>query len=107
MIGVPPTGRTKTLDSVPPPTGAQPVPVPRPITTYVATVQLDPARVGRDAGKINEEILQHLAVLPGAEVDVKLEIHIRVPSGIDDGRVRIVSENASALKLVASNFERD
>lgn len=58
----------------------------------------------RDAGKINEETRQHLATLPGAEVDVKL---IRVPRGIDDRRIRIVSENATALKLVASNFERE
>jgi hypothetical protein len=38
---------------------------------------------------------------------VKLEIHIRVPVGIDDRRIRVVSENANALKLAASDFERD
>lgn len=44
---------------------------------------------------------------PGAEVDVKLEIHIRVPGGIDDRSIRTISANAATLKLLTSNFERD
>jgi len=96
-------------DSTPPAVGGRPAapPPPRPITTYVATAQLDASRVGRDAGKITEEVIQHLSVLPGAEVDIRLEIHIRVPGGIGERIVRVVSENAHALGLAASNFEKD
>jgi hypothetical protein len=64
-------------------------------------------RIGRDAGKINEEIIQHLATLPRAEVSVTLEIHVSVPGGVDERTVRVVSENAAALKLASSHFERE
>lgn len=87
-------------------TGSTPTP-PRPFTTYVATARLDPTRIGRDAGKLNEEIIQHLATQTGAEVSVTLEIHITVPGGIDERTIRVVSENATALKLPSSSFERD
>jgi hypothetical protein len=80
---------------------------PRPFTTYVATARLDPTRIGRDAGRINEEIIQHLATLPDADVSVTLAIHITVPGGIDERTIRVVSENATALKLLSSNFERE
>lgn len=41
----------------------------------------------------------------GTEVDVKLEIRIRAPDGIDDRPIRIVFANA--LKHASSNVERD
>ena len=64
-------------------------------------------RIGRGAGKFNEEIIQHLATLSGAEVSVTLEVHITVPGGIDERTMRVVSENATALKLLSSSFERE
>ena len=56
---------------------------------------------------MTEEIIQHLATLPGAHVDVRLEIEIRVHGGIENRVVRIVTENAASLKLASSNFDRD
>jgi hypothetical protein len=41
------------------------------------------------------------------EVEVKPEIHVRVPGGTDDGCVGVVSELASVRPLVSSNFERN
>jgi hypothetical protein len=41
---------------------------------YHGTVILDPARVGRDAGRIAEEVVTHLAGLVGSSVRVTLEI---------------------------------
>jgi hypothetical protein len=50
---------------------------------------------------------RYLAALPGAEVDVTLEVHVRVPQGVEDDVVRVVSENAAALKFDHASFEGD
>ena len=70
-------------------------------------MKLDGARVGRDAGRIADEVLAHLAALPGAKVDVTLEVQVRVDQGVEDDVVRIVSENATALKFKHASFEKD
>ena len=44
-----------------------------------ASVRLDAGRLGRDAGRIAEEVVQHLAALVGSDVDVTLEIRADVP----------------------------
>jgi hypothetical protein len=41
---------------------------------FHGSVALAPTRVGRDAGQIAQEVIAHLAGLPGAEVRVTLEI---------------------------------
>jgi hypothetical protein len=43
---------------------------PRLARRFHGTVALDPARVGRDAGRIAEEVIAHLAGQPGAEVSL-------------------------------------
>ena len=50
--------------------GAAPAPRPR---RFHGTVRLDPARVGRDASQIADEVIAHLAGQVGAEVTVTLE----------------------------------
>ncbi|MEK6371249.1 MAG: Swt1 family HEPN domain-containing protein [Acidobacteriota bacterium] len=74
---------------------------------FVGAVRLDPTRVGRDAGKVAEEVIQHLTTLPEAEMEVILEIRAKVPGEIPDKTIRTVSENARTLKFTTSNFERD
>lgn len=74
---------------------------------FVGSVRLDGSRLGRDAGRIAEEVLQHLSTLPGAEVEVRLEIQVRVAGGVDDDVVRTVSENARTLKFAGAGFERE
>jgi hypothetical protein len=93
------TGAGITIPSAPSP--------PVKPTTFVASVQLDGTRVGRDAGRIADEVLSHLASLPGAEVEVTLEIHIWVPEGVDHDIVRTVRENASVLGFRHTAFEND
>ena len=51
---------------------------------YYGTVDLDAARVGRDAGKIAEEVIAHLSGLVGAKVTVTLEIAAEIPAGVPD-----------------------
>lgn len=74
---------------------------------YHGTVELDPARMGRDAGQIAEEVIAHLSGLVGSKVTVTLEIEVNVPSGISDQIVRIVMENGKALKFVSQGFEEE
>lgn len=88
------------------PQGAHP-PVQKRPTVFAGSVKLDGSRIGRDAGKVAEEVLQHLSTLPGADVEVTLEIHIRVPGGVGDDVVRTVSENARTLKFTRAGFERE
>jgi hypothetical protein len=70
-------------------------------TRFHATVHLDPNRVGRDAGKIADAVIQHLAGIVGSSVEVTMEISASVPSGVPENTVRIVSENANTLKMKA------
>ena len=76
-------------------------------TAFVGSVRLNGSRVGRDAGRIADEVVAHLAALPGAKVEVTLEVQVRVPEGVGDDVVRIVSENATALKFDHASFERE
>ena len=54
-------------------TGTPPAPFPKP-KRFHGSVPLDPARVGRDARRIADEILAHLVGLVGSTVKVTLEI---------------------------------
>jgi hypothetical protein len=74
---------------------------------FHGSVSLDPMRVSRDAGKIAEEVLQHLTGLVGAEAEVTLEIAVKVPEGVPEQIVRTVSENANSLKFGEHGFERE
>jgi hypothetical protein len=53
--------------------------------------------VSTDAGKIAQEIVQHLNALPDTEVRITLEISANVPSGVPDKVVRILAENGKTL----------
>jgi len=74
---------------------------------FYGTVSLDPARTGRDAGRIAEEIITHLVALNGAEVKVTLEIEADIPSGVPDNVVRTVTENSRTLKFISQGFEKE
>ena len=74
---------------------------------YHGTVALDPVFAGRDAGRIAEEVIAHLAGLVGANVRVTLEIEADIPNGAPDNVVRIVTENGRALKFSSQGFERE
>jgi len=70
-------------------------------------IELDPTRVGRDAGRIAEEVIAHLAGLVGADVTVTLEINASVPNGAPEHVVRTVLENSNTLKFTSRGFERE
>jgi hypothetical protein len=78
------------------------VPKPR---RYHGSVDLDPTRVGRDAGRVADEVIAHLAGLVGSSVRVTLEIQADVPTGAPDNVVRTVTENSQTLKFLSYGFE--
>ena len=51
---------------------------------YHGTVVLDAARVGRDAGRIADEVIAHLSGLVGSSITVTSEIAAEVPGGVPD-----------------------
>jgi hypothetical protein len=77
------------------------------VTRFHGTAALDPERVGRDAGKIAEEVIAHLVGLVGANVTVTLEIDAAMPSGAPDNVVRAVTENCRTLKFSTQGFEAE
>jgi hypothetical protein len=110
------------LTPMPRPGGPMPDPFAGPITTggtgqepappgvarrFHGTVRLDTARVGRDAGRVAEEVIAHLAGQPEAEVTVVLEIEARLPEGAPEQVVRTVTENSRTLKFTTHGFEKE
>lgn len=77
----------------------------RQLRRFHGSVALDPARVGRDAGRIAEEVIAHLSGLVGATVKVTLEVDAEIPSGASDHVVRTVTENSRTLKFTSQGFE--
>jgi predicted AAA+ superfamily ATPase len=82
-------------------------PGPQPPKRFHGTVVLDAERVGRDAGRIAEEVISHLAGLVGANVKVTLEIEAEIPTGAPDKVVRTVTENSRTLKFSSFGFEME
>ena len=80
---------------------------PRLLRRFHGVVELDTLRISRDAGRIAEEIVQHLSTLPSATVRVRLEIDAEMPNGAPDNVVRTVSENCRTLKFIARGFEEE
>jgi predicted AAA+ superfamily ATPase len=76
-------------------------------TRFHGTISLDPERVGRDAGRIAEEVVAHLTGIVGANVRVILEIEAQVVDGISETVERTVMENARTLKFESQGFERE
>ena len=74
---------------------------------FHGSVTLDPTRVGRDAGRIADEVISHLVGLVGSDVTVTLEIEAEIPTGAPDNVVRTVTENSRTLKFTTQGFENE
>lgn len=74
---------------------------------FHGTAILDTTRVGRDASRIADEVIAHLAGLVGARVTVTIEVEAEVPSGVPDHVVRTVTENSRTLKFASQGFEEE
>lgn len=74
---------------------------------FHGSVVLDPIRVGRDAGRVAEEVIAHLVGQVGAEVTITMEIEATLPDGASEQIVRTVTENSRTLKFKNHGFERE
>jgi predicted AAA+ superfamily ATPase len=74
---------------------------------FHGTAVLDFNRVGRDASRIADEVIAHLAGLVGATVTVTIEVEAEIPAGAPDIVVRTVTENSRTLKFTSHGFEKD
>jgi uncharacterized protein len=74
---------------------------------FYASVTVDATRLGRDAGRIADEILSHLVSLQGAKAEVTFDIEVKVPDGVPDNVVRTVTENCRTLKFDSQAFETE
>ena len=81
-----------------------PPPPPKP-RRFHGSVDLDPERVGRDASRIADEIITHLAGLMHTNVRVTLEIAADFPDGFPDQIIRTVTENGRTLRFSDLDFE--
>jgi hypothetical protein len=104
----PPIGPTEDDQKVKPPGGdLKPPPPKHGPRRFHGSVTLDPTRVGRDAGRIADEIVSHLTGLMSSTVKVTLEIEAEIPSGAPDQVVRTVTENCRTLKFTSQGFETE
>lgn len=74
---------------------------------FHGSAKVDPKRVGRDAAKIAEEIVQHLTNMIGAEVEITLGIQAHISDGASPDLVRIITENCRTLKFTDYGFEEE
>lgn len=97
---------TKITPPPPPPSPPPPGEKIRP-KRFHGAVALDATRVGRDAGRIADEVIAHLSGLVGSSVKVTLEIEADVSAGMPENVVRTVTENSRTLKFSSYGFERE
>jgi hypothetical protein len=80
-------------------------PEPPRLRRFYGVVDVDPERLGRDAGRIAQEVAAHLNALVGTDVEVTLELRAANAEGFPEDVVRIVSENAASLRFRTHGFE--
>lgn len=84
-----------------------PQPAPPAKRRFFGTRTLSPDRYAGDFKKITDEVLAHLAAVPGVRLTVSLEIEAVVDDGFDEEKLRTVGENARTLKFDQHGFEEE
>jgi len=74
-------------------------------THFFMSAQLDTTRIGRDVQRLVEEVINHLASVDGAQVEVSLELNVTSPDGMSAQTVRTVSENCRTLRVRSFGFD--
>lgn len=89
--------------------GPGPVPPPEPVAQpprrFYGSRRLNADRYAGDFKKLNDEILAHLASVPGVQLTVTIEIEAVAPDGFADDKMRTVGENARTMKFDQHGFE--
>jgi Protein of unknown function (DUF499) len=97
-------GGREIFDPLSPP---PPAPADQQLRRFHGSVRIDPSRMVRDAGRIADEVIAHLATQTGADVTVTIEIEARLPNGASDQLARTVTENSRTLKFDSQGFEKE
>lgn len=106
--GAGPTDLQSSIDSVGAIGSGSSIPAaPSAPTRFHGSVALDPTRVGRDAGRIADEVIAHLTGLIGSTVRVTLDIEADIPDGAPENVVRTVTENSRTLRFTSQGFEAE
>ncbi len=87
--------------------GTPPSPPAPAYRRFHGSVQLDSLRVGLDASRIADEVIQHLSKYVNANVEVTLEIRAELPQAATEKTIRDVTENCRTLKFESFGFEED
>jgi len=74
-------------------------------TRFRGTVIISSERPARDMHQVVEAIIEQLTTIPGASVELKLEIDAEVPNGIDKSKSRTLLENASTLGFIDKELD--
>lgn len=85
-------------------------PKPKLPTRFHATVNIDAKdakRLSSKVGEISQEVLQHLAGVLGAKVEISIEIDATIPGGASDSLVRTITENCRTLGFQSHEFEEE
>ena len=74
---------------------------------FFGSVPMNPERLIKDGGCIEEQVLSHLTSKPGVEVKVSLEIAVNLPDGIEEVEAEEIRQNCQNLNFQTFNFERE
>ena len=74
---------------------------------YFGVYEVDAERYSRDLNKLSQEILQHIGSIDGVDLEITIEIQAKLESGFSPEKIRVIQENARALRFKQSSFEED
>lgn len=86
-------------------TPQQPIPTQPQNRRFFMSAPLDNTRIGRDVHRLVEEVISHLIIENGAQVEVSLEVNVTSLGGLSQQTVRTVSENCRTLHIDNFGFE--
>ena len=72
---------------------------------FYMSAKLDNVRINKNVNDYVQEIIQHLMNVPGADVEIRLDVEVSAPNGIPNNTVRTVSENCKTLKVTDFGFD--
>ncbi len=74
---------------------------------FHGSVSINSRMVSIEAGRIMNEVINHLTTILGADVRVTLEIQADIPGGVSEETFRTVTENCHTLKFDDCGFEEE
>lgn len=74
-------------------------------TRFFGTKELNADRYALDFKKAADEVIAHLAAVPGVRLTVRIDVEATADGGFSDATVRAVGENAQTLNFEQSGFE--